>query len=438
MKHNYKMNRKIKRGGANNNNNNNSGNNTPTPGGNNAPPSNNNSSSGNNAPPGGNNTPPGGNNTPPSSNNAPVGNNAPPGGNNTPPGGNNAPSGNNNASNNAPTGNNTPSNNRGNNAVNNKLLNKMKNGIDQGISSGTNILGAVSGKMSDGMAQVGKVRNINLSFEDNYVRSALLVLLAMLVVFGLLVALRMIVKQVYKGSQNHHKTALISGTRDAKNYSYVSQDPQSISYNPILKSDNQNGIEFTYSFWMLIQDLSTHKSGDWKHVFHKGSRNPYPNRAPGVWLHPYKNTMRVYMNTFKDPLFYLDIHDVPVKKWFHVNVILQNVNSHTEKTLEIVESKEILDQENNHVLDVYINGQNKKSKILDALPRQNNGDLHMGLEGGFHGYISKFNYFPYALDHQEITNLIEEGPSGIPVESTGDLPPYLNDKWWLKYQSDLS
>ena len=42
-----------------------------------------------------------------------------------------------------------------------------------------------------------------------------------------------------------------------------------------------------------------------------------PNRAPGVYLHSTKNTMRVYMNTYDDPLEYVDIENLPLRKWFN-------------------------------------------------------------------------------------------------------------------------
>ena len=62
-------------------------------------------------------------------------------------------------------------------------------------------------------------------------------------------------------------------------------------------------------------------------ICHKGNDSSYPNRAPGVWIHPTKNSLRIYMNTFDNILDYIDVDDVPVKKWFSN---IQNVHSHTE------------------------------------------------------------------------------------------------------------
>ena len=182
-------------------------------------------------------------------------------------------------------------------------------------------------------------------------------------------------------------------------------------------------MEFSYSFWMLIMDVS-YRPGQWKHIFHKGGSTSYPNRAPGVWLHPTKNSIRVYMNTFNNPLEYVDVDNIPVKKWVCVQVILQNVNSHVD------EPKDFVEKERNHVLDVYINGTVKKSKILDSIPKQNNGDLWVNLFGGFDGYLSKLRYYDEALQYEEIQEIIKEGPSKIITADTGELPPYLDNDWW--------
>ena len=134
------------------------------------------------------------------------------------------------------------------------------------------------------------------------------------------------------------------------------------------------------------------------------------------------------MNTFENPLAYTDVDDIPVKKWVNIQLILQNVNSHTEDNEELVEEKR------NQVLDIYINGKNKQSMLFDSIPRQNNGDLYMNLFGGFDGYFSKLKYFPYAVDFNETSKLVKEGQASIETVDTGELPPYLNDTWWFNFK----
>ena len=70
---------------------------------------------------------------------------------------------------------------------------------------------------------------------------------------------------------------------------------------------------------MHINDWS-YKYGQWKHIMHKGNDSSWPLRSPGIWLHPKKNSMRVYMNTFKNIGEFVDIDDLPMGKWFDVVV----------------------------------------------------------------------------------------------------------------------
>ena len=127
---------------------------------------------------------------------------------------------------------------------------------------------------------------------------------------------------------------LIPQTKNAKHTVIISQDPESVNYIPIKRSENEEGIELSYSFWTLVLDYE-YKNGEWKHIFHKGNSTSYPNRAPGVWLHPNENKMRVYMNTFDNILEYVDVEDIPVKKWFCTTVVLQNSKSHTNKEMDV-------------------------------------------------------------------------------------------------------
>jgi len=202
---------------------------------------------------------------------------------------------------------------------------------------------------------------------------------------------------------------LLNTTKNAKNALVISQDPTSVNYIPIKKSDGQDGIQFTYGFWFLIENID-YKKGEWKHVFHKGNSSSYPNRAPGVWFHPDKNSIRVYMNTMDNILEYADIDNIPIRKWVYMNVILNNKN-----------------------LDLYINGYLKVRKELSSIPKQNDDDLWVNMYGGFEGYVSNIRYYAYNIDFNEIYNNIKSGPSTNNCIDTGEVPPYLDDNWWFNY-----
>ena len=202
---------------------------------------------------------------------------------------------------------------------------------------------------------------------------------------------------------------LLTGSKNAKYALVVSQDPASINYTPIKQSEDKDGIQFTYGFWILIEGFD-YKKGEWKHIFHKGNASSYPNRAPGVWLHPNRNDIRVYMNTLDNIMEYVDVENLPNRKWIYMNIVLNNKN-----------------------LDLYVNGYLKIRKELSSLPKQNNDDFWVNMFGGFEGYVSNIRYYSYAIDFNEMNKNIKSGPSIDNCIDTGEVPPYLDDNWWFNY-----
>ena len=186
---------------------------------------------------------------------------------------------------------------------------------------------------------------------------------------------------------------LLDNTKDAKNPLVISQDSNQISEKLITKSFNKpGGMEFTYSFWIVINNMNLVNKGKWKHVFHKGERNMVvngePNKngimSPGVFVHPNTNTIRIYMNVATvDPpnlLEYIDISNIPLKKWVNI-------------TFTFTEQKDTVTPNNNdklhNCLDVYINGLLKTRKQFTILPTLNEGDLWINNFSCFDGFISK-------------------------------------------------
>jgi len=170
---------------------------------------------------------------------------------------------------------------------------------------------------------------------------------------------------------------LIKGKKNGKEKLVIIQNPNKDNSVMLERSNNEDGgVEFSYSFSTFIEDWS-YKFGKWKHLFHKGNENSWPNRAPGVWLHPKKNKMRIYMNTFKKIDEYVDI-DVPIKKWFN--------------TIICVRQK---------ILDIYIDGNMIVSHEMSDLPKQNYGDIFINNSKGFDGYLCNLKYYnryvPYSV-----------------------------------------
>ena len=208
-------------------------------------------------------------------------------------------------------------------------------------------------------------------------------------------------------SLKHDKPWIVKGSKNAKNSIVVSQDPKNENSVTLYRSDGEDGgMQFTYSFWFVIENMQ-YKFGEWKHIFHKGNKTSYPNRAPGVFIHEKQNSIRVYMNTYENILEHVDIHNIPIQRWVHMAVVLDG-----------------------KFMDIYVNGFLKKRHKLSGLAKQNFGDVWINLYGGYEGFLSKLRYYRKALDYSEIESVVKEGPSTESCSNTGEKPPYLDNEWW--------
>ena len=213
---------------------------------------------------------------------------------------------------------------------------------------------------------------------------------------------------------------LINGMIDAKQLIVIPQDPSMKNSKPIVRSVNgPNGIEFTWSVWVFIDDTPSSK---YRHIFSKGNADVtetglnFPNNAPGLYIMPNTNALKVIMNTYNNINEEVVIDDIPLNKWVNVIIRCRNTN-----------------------LDVYINGTITKSLKLTSVPKQNYGDVNIALNGGFSGYISNLWYYNYALGTAAIYNLVKTGPntrmslkSAMSVKNAN----YLSLRWFFAGAGD--
>ena len=149
---------------------------------------------------------------------------------------------------------------------------------------------------------------------------------------------------------------------------------------PILRSiDQYEGIEFSYSFWMYVNNLEYKDDLDFMHVFNKGSPPNStgeggsglfgPNNCPGVYLYKGKRNysdnlldsypllgMLVRINVYHNnnsvaKAYYDDIYidAIPIKKW--VGVVIRATSQ--------------------NIVDIYINGNLTKRHKLSNIVKQN-------------------------------------------------------------------
>jgi hypothetical protein len=258
--------------------------------------------------------------------------------------------------------------------------------------------------------------NINF-FESNSLVAKFAFLLV--VIFAFIILLKFGISIVAYFMSPNQSPHLIDGMVDAKNALIFPQDPTSNNETvTIYRSVNErDGLEFTWSVWIYINTLQ-YLQGQYKHIFYKGNSNlaetglNFPNNAPGLYLAPDSNELVVMMNTFDVINEEIKIPNIPLNKWMNVIIRCQNRR-----------------------LDVYINGTVARSLQLTSVPKQNYGDVYVGMNGGFDGYISNLWYHNYALGTAAIQNLVSRGPNTKMLGNNGmNLKDsnYLSLRWFFK------
>jgi len=141
--------------------------------------------------------------------------------------------------------------------------------------------------------------------------------------------------------------------------------------------------------------------------------------------------LSVWMDLYDGNTQILQVRNVPIAKWFHVAVRLENT-----------------------AMDIYVNGNVAEHFVLPAVPKQNYGDVHvfpsgseLGASGSpddpvasdsFTGYLSDLVYYPYALNVYRLNAIVAAGPNKSMAAanslstalSKGGSNDYLAGKWY--------
>jgi hypothetical protein len=212
---------------------------------------------------------------------------------------------------------------------------------------------------------------------------------------------------------------LIKGMIPGNTPIMISQDPNSQKSIALLRSDNKDGIEFSWSVWLNLTDVES-SSNQYKHIFNKGEQNidvdsgiNTPNNSPGLYISPNTNEIVVIMNTYQVINEEIKIPNFPMNKWVHIVIRIMN-----------------------NALDVYVNGALAKRHILSGVPKQNYGNVYVASNGGFSGNLSDLHYFNYALQPGDILGITDKGPDLNVSKSSDTLgtqaePPYLSFQWYV-------
>lgn len=212
------------------------------------------------------------------------------------------------------------------------------------------------------------------------------------------------------------------------------KDPKVISDSTTIDGSlaplSQNGIEYTYSFWMNIKDWKTNL-GKPKCILYRSNNtiDDYKFASPSIWLYPNENKLMVRVSTYsgtsydtssyptypvdKDTTnspqivnpqkwtaseqtslfnsqYVCDVSNIPLQKWVHICVVLFN-----------------------RTMDVYVNGKLVRSCTLPGIPVHDDTTLskiYVGQKPTYNGYISKLKYFNRAVTPDEVFKLYNSGP----------------------------
>ena len=241
----------------------------------------------------------------------------------------------------------------------------------------------------------------------------------LLVLIGFMILVNLGVKIIGYFMKPKGSPYLISGTMNAANEVIIYQDPKNADSIPILRSNNQNmGIEFTWCLWIYINDTAT--SPQYSLIFNKGNATygdngiATVNNGPGLYLDNSGNNLEIVMNTvaISNPEETITIKDVPLRKWFHCAIRIENT-----------------------ALDVYINGSIVSRNILQDVPKQNYQNVNVCKNGGFNGNIADLQYFDKAISIFQLNNIVSWGRNTNAANAAGSsdatgFPYYLSNLWY--------
>jgi hypothetical protein len=213
-------------------------------------------------------------------------------------------------------------------------------------------------------------------------------------------------------------------------YPPVSQDPGGSNPIVVYRSNNQStGIEFTWSTWVKLDQVKTaNGSQRYYNIFVKGNSDfdgtgvATVNNGPGLYVTSATeaaagNTAQLHFimdvvspnGGSQTSQQTMDIPNVPVGKWIHVAIRLQN-----------------------KVLDCYVNGViTTRLSLGDYIPKQNYDNIILCGNGGFSGAVSNLRYYDYALSVFEINSVVYYGPNLNAVSTSGaGFYDYLGQIWY--------
>jgi hypothetical protein len=307
-------------------------------------------------------------------------------------------------------------------------IDDIKQGLGNGFNNIKNSVESTSNSLKSNLNEFSSQAQV--SANDTFLNSNSLIAkfsFVILIVIAFLILLNLGSKLVFYFFQSPRNPYIVKGLLNGNANTFISQDP-TVQKSIVLRSNNQKtGLEFTWSVWLNVHDQPGTKNF---HVFHKGNNQFHTepgtandgiatiNNAPGVYItqaNDGKLSLKVIMDNivggaFSTENISLNIEYIPIKKWFHLAIRVQNT-----------------------VMDVYINGVISGRLTFTNVPKQNYNDIFVGCNGGFNGELSDLIYYDHALTVFDINNIILKNPN-LTKSTAGSnygFYSYLSSDWYI-------
>lgn len=321
----------------------------------------------------------------------------------------------------------------------------IRDSATQGLASISSNIDATKSSINDTIGQFSSENAVSASkefLESNSIIAKFVFVIFVVIVFLFLMSLGISIISYFL--QSSRSPYLVSGMVSGNSNIVIPQDPNNPDSIIVYRSNDQTkGLEATWSVWLLINDLAITQKAiinntstpvdyvTYKHIFSKGDSEfkkynineatitknekigvAKTNNAPGVYIADgSSNTLRIYMDDVKGNNQYIDITNIPLKKWFHLVIRIQN-----------------------NIMDIYMNGIISGRMNFDNTPKQNYDDVLVGANGGFQGNLSNLVYYDHALGVFDINNILIKGPnlkqSSSEKGTSSGYYSYLSNSWY--------
>ena len=262
--------------------------------------------------------------------------------------------------------------------------------------------------------------------EKNNTISKFVFILFIIILFGLLIRVGVYIISLF--TMPSKTPIVVNGLLSTNSLTKYQVNPSVTNSKPILRSVNENqGMEFTWSTWIFIDNATSGNNNNPKRIFSKGGHSEtgdiFAMNSPGLYLYDGTNSntnaLTIAMTTFDDSgststsgnIEKIIIKNVPIQKWVNIIIRVQH-----------------------RTIDIYVNGILSSRYNLNQVIKQNYGDIFVGDDAnGMNGFISSLRYFDHGIGNMKIQEIIQQGPNlkAIGDQNQETMPPYLATRWYL-------